>query len=471
MFRCACNFLLLLICALFSFASPLLALEFAPIFSSKMVLQRDKPVTVWGRGTPSAVVDLTIGAQNHTASIDAGGNWQIILEPMTAGGPYQLKISERGSSAAVTLSDILYGDVWVSSGQSNMEWRVEMTKDAAQTLAQANFPKIRLFQLARAAALTPQYGLTGAGQNLQWHLAAQTDLESVKKFSGVAYHFGRALHQATGVPIGLINASWGGTAIDPWTPAFAYGQPPVMRRPGAPSFENPTHLYNGMIHPLSKMAIKGFIWYQGEANLSSGAGYTAKQVRLIQSWRQAFAQNDLSFYYVQLAPFVYPNSADDALPIIWEAQAKVMSQVGGTGMVVTNDIGNLTNIHPTEKRLVGERLARWARNKDYQQTHVVYSGPVVKSWRIEGEAIIVTFDHVGKGLVSRDGKPLSWFTVAGDDGKFFSATKVEMGSDFVKVFCSEVPRPRHVRFAWSQKAEPNLMNSEKLPAAAFRTGL
>ena len=316
------------------------------------------------------------------------------------------------------------------------------------------------------------------------------------------------------MPIGLINTSWGGTRIEPWTPAEAFSDYPKLRdiaeqvlwqtkeqtkglEPLVPSLEawtkaareaqakgqpvpplpplpasrlgdnsRPTTLYNGMVAGLLPFAIRGAIWYQGEANRADGMLYTEKMKALIAGWRKAWGQGDFPFYFVQLAPFRYDDK-DLLLPELWEAQVAAMS-IPATGMAVTNDIGNVADIHPKNKQDVGKRLALWALANTYGQVGLVYSGPLYKSMTVEGSAVRVSFDHVGGGLASRDSQPLTWFEIAGADGKFVKAD-AKIDGETVVVTSDQVAQPTAVRFAWNQAATPNLMNVNGLPASAFRT--
>jgi len=315
----------------------------------------------------------------------------------------------------------------------------------------------------------------------------QCDPYSVPSFSAVAYYFGAYLHEQLGVPIGLINTSWGGTRIEPWTPPVGFTSVPAVtsiltntehpqRKPrlvggkkgkgGVRPETMPTRLYNGMINPIVPFAIRGALWYQGESNLADGMLYYEKMTALINGWRSVWNEGDFPFYFVQLAPFRYGKSDGTALPLLWEAQTKALS-IPDTGMAVTIDIGNATNIHPLDKQDVGKRLALWALAKNYGK-QIVYSGPLYKSMSPDGSSIRVKFDYVGGGLAARDNKPLTWFTVAGEDRKFVEAT-AKIDGDSIVVSSSQVAKPVAVRFAWNQTPDANLVNIEGLPASAFRT--
>jgi sialate O-acetylesterase len=450
------------------------------IFGNQMVLQRELPVRVWGTADPAEKVTVSIGKNESSATADEHGKWKVELSPLSAGSPVEVKVSGKNT---ITLHDVLVGEVWVCSGQSNMGLTVQGAADAAKEIAAATHPQIRLFSVPLIPKVQPADDVDG-----YWK---QCTPESVPSFSAVAYYFGRQLHEQLGVPIGLINTSWGGTRIEPWTPPVGFRSvpavasiltdleknPPVVppqvkskkrkkAAQGPQLQQTPTYLYNGMIHPLVPFAIRGAIWYQGESNLSDAMLYTDKMKALIQGWRSVWNEGDFPFYYVQLAPYTYGKGNTTALPKLWEAQTAALS-IPNTGMAVTIDIGNAKDIHPKDKQDVGKRLALWALAKNYGK-QIVYSGPLYKSMSVDGSSIRVKFDHVGGGLSERDGKPLTWFTIAGEDRKFVDAVaKVE--GDSIVVSSTKVEKPVAVRFAWDQVADPNLTNIEGLPASAFRT--
>ncbi len=474
------------------------------IFASDMVLQRDMPLPVWGWATPGEQVTVTIAGQKVATKADTLGRWQVKLAALPASAkPLEMTVTGKNT---VQFKNILVGDVWVCSGQSNMELQMKSVINATEEIASADRPAIRLFQVQKFVAPSPASNVLG-----RWDVCTP---ETVKSFSAVGYFFAVNLHKQIDVPIGLIGTSWGGTRIEPWTPAEAFAAVPALAtiagtvaqqnqqqtgalEPLLPSLEawlkaasaarakgqpippmpplppaltdngKPTALYNGMVTGLVPFGIRGAIWYQGESNVSEGMLYCEKMKALIGGWRKAWGQGEFPFYYVQLAPYRYGNEPQK-LPELWEAQVAALS-IPNTGMAVTNDIfGTVSNIHPTNKQDVGKRLALWALAKTYGVKDVVYSGPLYKSMKIEGSTIRVSFDHVGGGLASRDGEPLSWFEIAASDGKFVKAD-AKIDGQTVVVSSEEVPAPAAVRFAWSQVATPNLMNKEGLPASAFRT--
>lgn len=445
------------------------------IFGNQMVLQRDLPVRFWGTADPGEKVTVTVEKNQSSATADEKGKWHVELPAMAASEkPVAVKVTGKNT---MELHDVLVGEVWVCSGQSNMQMSLGACHNAKKEIAESTHLQMRLFTVPMLASAKPVDDV-----NVYWQ---ECTPYSSPPFSGVAYFFGRYLHEQLGVPVGLIDSSWGGTLIEPWTPPAGFNSVPAvtsiltkMQQDEAAKkpmiqIKNkydrgqqiPTRLYNGMIHPLVPFAIRGAIWYQGESNNGQGMLYFEKMKALINGWRSVWNEGDFSFYYVQLAPYNY-GPKNTGLPYIWEAQTAALS-IPDTGMAVTNDIGNIKDIHPKDKQDVGKRLALWALAKNYGK-QIVYSGPLYKSMSVEGSSIRVKFDHVGGGLAARNGKPLDWFTIAGEDKKFVDAT-AKIDGDSIVVSASQVASPVAVRFAWSQIAEPNLANIEGLPASAFRT--
>ena len=473
------------------------------VLGSNMVVQRDVPVPVWGWAEPGEAVTVTLGESEVAATADADGRWTVTLPAMDPGGPHKITVSGKNT---IELTNVLVGEVWFCSGQSNMAWALATTKNARDEIAAADYPDIRLFHVPRQTS-----GLPSPDVNASWQ---PCNPDTVPKFSAVAYFFGRELHTQLDVPVGLINASWGGTRIGPWTAPAGFASvpklqhiadkieqatpdhdkamartieaievwlpsarealdagehiapPPVWPKHPLEGPWSPTGLYNGMVHPVVPFAIRGAIWYQGESNLGDGMMYHEKMKALINGWRKAWDQGDFPFYFVQLAPCNY-GDGPLRLPGIWEAQTATLS-LPNTGMAVTTDIATVHNIHPPNKQDVGRRLALWALAKTYGQSGLVYSGPLYKSMSVEDNKVRISFDHVGGGLASRDDKPLTWFEIAADDKKFVEA-QAAIDDGTVLVWSDEVAVPVAVRFGWNQVAQPNLMNKEGLPASPFRT--
>jgi len=480
------------------------------VIGENMVLQRGIEAPIWGWAEPGEEVKVAFGGVEASAVADAGGKWMVKLPPLDVGEPRELHIS---GAEPIVLANILVGDVWVCSGQSNMEMGVGECADAENEIKAADYPKIRLLRVERKAAPKPQRDCEGAWQVCNPDTLGEGGWGG---FSAAAYYFGREIHRETGVPIGLIQSAWGGTRIEPWTPPAGFDQVPALEDiakevaeaggiyqeqlavslgemkawieaaeqalaagnpiPDAPSFPRhplamhgggpvePTSLYNAMVHPLVPFALRGAIWYQGESNMGD-ALYGEKMKALVGGWRSVWNQGEFPFYYVQIAPFAH--YGEGQLPRFWEMQTAAMA-IPSTGMAATTDISMLGDIHPKNKRDVGKRLALWALAKDYGKSGVVYSSPRYKAMAIEDGKVRISFDHVGSGLVSRDGKPLDWFTIAGED-KEFAEAQAEIDGDTVLVSSDAVASPVAVRFGWHKEAEPNLSNKEGLPALPFRT--
>jgi sialate O-acetylesterase len=355
-----------------------------------------------------------------------------------------------------------------------MEWSVQQSNNPQEEIAAANHPRIRHIKIPHVPAATPQTDVTSKG----WEVCSP---QTAAAFTAVGYYFGRELQKDLDVPIGLIGSNWGGTRIEPWTPPEGFQAVPALKdiadklaefptknANGAINHQTPLALYNGMIHPLVPYGIKGAIWYQGESNNGEGMLYYEKMKALILGWRKVWGQDDLPFYFVQLAPYNYGGPANAGkLPGIWEAQIAALS-IPHTGMAATVDIGNPKDIHPKNKQDVGKRLALAALTHTYGKTGLVWSGPLYKGSKVEGSKVRISFDHAAGGLVSRDGKPLTWFQVAGEDGNYVEA-QAEIDGETVVVAAAAVEKPVAVRFAWDHVAEPNLSNKAGLPASPFRT--
>lgn len=409
------------------------------ILGSHMVLQRDKPLPIWGHAGPGEEVTVQLNDKSAKTKADEKGAWKVELPAMNADGKSH-KLIVTGKNK-IELDDILIGEVWIGSGQSNMEWPLSASHDAKEAIPAADQPKIRLFHVPKVQTPQPASDIKAS-----WQVCTP---KTVGSFSGVLYHFGLALQKELGVPIGLINSSWGGSPIEPWT----------VTENGSGG------MHNGMIAPLQPFAIRGVIWYQGESNVGQGLKYRDKMEALIKGWRKTWGP-EMPFYFVQIAPFA--GYGGESLPPLWEGQVASL-KIPRTGMAVITDlVPNLGDIHPPNKKDVAHRLALWALAKDYGKKDLVYSGPLYKSMKVDGNKIRLKFAHVGGGLKARDGKPLSEFQIAGSDGKFVPAEAVIEG-DSIVVHAKDVESPTQVRFGWRKIANPNLVNKEGLPASPFQT--
>ena len=435
------------------------AVRLPHVISDNMVLQCDMPVPIWGWATAGEKVTVTFGAQTRTTTADKDGKWKVSLDKLAASStPAELTVT--GSAAAeqgagkIVVKNVLVGEVWFAAGQSNMylEMKSLRPERLAQELDAANYPNIRVMKVPNRKSATP-----AEDANVSWH---PCNAGSIREFSAVSYFFARDLHKELKVPVGIMCAAIGGEFIEEYAPSL---------RGGA---------YRGMVAPVVPFAIRGVIWYQGEANAIQGDGmkYVAKQEALVADWRKAWGQGDFPFYYVQIAPCNFKQYKGDSLPILWQAQRACLS-IPNTGMVVTTDLvsDGIRNIHPRNKWDVGKRLVLWALANTYGRNDLIYSGPLYKSMSVEGDKVTIRFDHVGGGLAARGGGELNYFIVAGRDGKFVEATaKIARSAgskvdDIVIVSSPQVPQPMVVRFAWDKAALPNLFNKEGLPASPFTT--
>ena len=433
------------------------------IFGDHMVLQQKAEVAVWGWADAGEEVTVTLGDAKATAKAGDGGKWMTKIATPAAGGPLELKVKGKNE---IVLKDVLAGEVWLASGQSNMEWSVAQSLNPAEEAKAADFPQIRMIKVAKNPSEKTVEDIQG-----EWKVCTP---ENVPAFSACGYYFARQLHKELGVPVGIINSSWGGTICEAWACREALEKDPdfkpILDRAAVFKPANPNQaavLFNGMINPLVPYGIKGAIWYQGESNHTRAAQYAKLFPAMIADWREHFAQGDFPFLFVQLAPFQYGMEDPRLLAECWEAQTKTLA-VKNTGMAVTTDIGDVKDIHPKNKQEVGRRLALWALAKTYGKQDLVYSGPLYKSQEIEGNKIRLKFEHSGGGLVAGSDKPLSHFQIAGEDQNFVDATATIDGETVV-VTSEKVAKPVAVRFAWHKTAEPNFFNRAGLPASPFRT--
>jgi sialate O-acetylesterase len=487
------NFFLLSCIAAFSqFGSA--SVRLPRVISSNMVLQRDIPVKIWGESNPGEKVTITFGEQVRTATTSENGKWIVTLDPLKSSFISQnLKISTPDKDTVLT--NILVGEVWLCGGQSNMEYpmRRGLKKYSApargEDLADAEWrsggsKNVRLMIVEKKNSLPD---CTSKG----WEICSDS---SLAPFSAVGYYFGKYLQEELDVPVGLISSNWGGSRIERWTPVSSYENSAIFKNETTvkpviiDGIDAGLH-YNSMISPLGPYGIRGFIWYQGESNLMiHDKRYVEKSGLLIDAWRKLFENPEAPFYYVQVAPYSYTKRKDklshtpETMAEFCELQTKCLA-IPGTGQVIVTDlVDDLSNIHPSYKWEVGRRLSLIALAKTYGKKDLVFSGPVFKSQNIKKNKIILTFDNIGAGLTAGihnqqtsefqalNSTDLDWFTIAGKDGKFYTAKAVIKNSQVV-VSSPEVKKPKFVRFAWDEKAMPNFFNKEGLPAVPFRTGL
>jgi sialate O-acetylesterase len=488
------------------------------IFGSHMVLQQGKPIHLWGWANPGETATAQLGAAKQSAVANDKGEWKLSLPAMKASGPHILEVS---GSNKVVLDDVMIGEVWLCSGQSNMEMGMKKFHISPQEIAAANHPGIRLMLVENRWTPRPQTDIEGTWKVCTPQTIAEGGWDG---FSATAYYFGREIHQTLGTAVGLIDSDWGGTRIESWTPPEGFAAVPALKdesdkiqladpkseayqqrlqqalgqldqwhqaarnaiiagqpMPAAPKLpvelsgpqdlQHATALYNGMIHPLAPFTIRGAIWYQGESNLGDGMRYAERMKALVSGWRKVWNQGDFPFYFVQIAPYNYADRPPETAPEIWEAQTAAAQTIPNTGMAVINDVADLHDIHPQDKRTVGHRLALLALAKTYGKSELIYSGPVFRSLISEGKQLRVQFDHTQGGLVTRDGKAPDWFEIIDAEEGGFVKAEARISGDCVALSSPGVKRPVAMRFAWSHVATPNLMNGKGLPAGAFRAAV
>lgn len=431
------------------------------LFTSGMVLQQGMRVPVWGRADEGETVTVRFQDQEVT-TVATDGRWQVELAPLSAGGPFEMEIV---GDRMVLLTNVLVGEVWICAGESNMQWPVVKALGSAQAITAASNPRLRLFTVPRREAAEPTVDVSGS-----WDQASGS---TVSFFSAVGYYFGRELEQYLGVPVGLISANYGPSPAEAWMsrPALAEDsqlKPLLEAAPRVTSRSSPTGLYNGMIHPLVPLAVRGVIWYQGESNVTRADQYRTLLPALIRDWRRAWGQEGLAFLFVQVAPFraVLPVPGESQWAELRESQRLVAREVPNTAMVVTTDVGESNDLHPRKKEPVGVRLALAARGTVYAE-EVEYSGPMYRSMQIKSGRVYLSFDHVGGGLVAEGGR-LTGFSIAGPDRRFVFA-EAEIEGEQVVVHSPEVTQPVAARYGWTDYPVVNLWNKAGLPASPFRT--
>jgi sialate O-acetylesterase len=480
------------------------------LFSDHAVLQRDMPVPVWGWADPGEPVAVVLGEQTKTTTAGQDGKWSVAFDPLPAGGPHRLVVEGKNR---VQVNDVLIGEVWICSGQSNMQWSVQQSGNADLAIASAKYPSIRLLTVEPPGM---QKSVEDVAE--QWQVCSP---ESVASFSAVGYYFGRELYTITDLPVGLIDNSWGGSSCEAWVRRDLLEQnelyAPILKRwaetesqadnaerdaafekewtdwtarliqakksgqplpaalpmPRGRMFDQhrPGNLFHARVKSITPYAVRGAIWYQGESNADRAYQYRELFPLMIQNWRDEWRQGDFPFYWVQLADFKDEASepGESAWAELREAQTRTMDRLANTGEAVIIDIGEGSDIHPRNKLDVGTRLARWALAHEYGMTDLAHRSPSFKALDIANGKITLTFAHVGRGLRAIDQKDPQGFAVAGEDRKWAWAVAKIVAKDQVELTCEAVPHPVAVRYAWADNPVCNLYSSEGLPATPFRT--
>ena len=490
------------------------------VFGDHLVLQQNQKINVWGWADAGEHVQVSIGdVKSDLTSADKEGNWRVELPALKASKVATTIVVKgtnlKGTTSTVEIKDVLIGEVWLCSGQSNMEWTVVRSSNAEKEIAAAQHPLIRHIKVPWRQSNIPLDNFDS-----KWEVCSP---ETVGEFTACGYFMARHLQKELDVPIGLVNSTWGGTRIEPWTPLVGFErveklrdiyQSVLGRTPGtipyrerlanyvesieqwtakakeainsnevltpSPAYpselvpfgsnQDPTMLYNGMIHALVGFPIRGAIWYQGESNHDEGMAYFEKMKALVQGWREIWNQGDFPFYYVQIAPFRYGDRDPTTLAKFWEAQAAAQT-IPKTGMVVINDIATVDDIHPPNKQDVGNRLALLALKNDYGRKDLVADSPQFDSMELKGDRLQVRFKNTGGGLKTRDGKSPSHFEIIGPGSGGFRPASVQIEGDQVTLTSDQVKNPVAFRFAWNLLAEPNLSGGTGLPVGACRAGV
>lgn len=482
------------------------ALTLAGVFGHNMVLQAGRPVPVWGHAKPGVRVEVAFDGKRAETVADTQGVWRVRLDAVEAGGaPGDLTVRIRAGDERITLTNAAVGEVWLASGQSNMEMALRECGGAEAAIREAEDPLLRIINVANRSSETPCESVRGV-----WQTASPA---TVAGMSGAAYFFARRLRRRLGVPVGVIQADWGGTPIAAWMPRRTLEEHPLfsplldfwdeqlraypekkkaydaalaawdakrkagqepgpkpVAPPGPGHRFTPAGLYNGMIHPIAPYAIRGAIWYQGEHDAARAYQYRELFQSMIHDWRTAWGQGDFPFLFVQLPNLggIPAQPAGGAWAEMREAQAMAL-RLPATAMAVTYDAGEADQIHPRDKNTVGERLALAALGTVYGHK-TVWSGPVYRAMEVRDGSAIITFEALGGGLVTRGGAPLRGFAIAGRD-RVFRWAEAEIRGGTVVCRHPQIPEPAAVRYAWDSNPQANLLNREGLPAAPFRTDL
>lgn len=437
------------------------------IIGNSMVLQRQSEVALWGSAKQNTAVTITT-SWNHkvykTIS-SSDSSWKIYIETPVAGGPYTIAISD---GEKLVLSDILIGEVWLCSGQSNMEISMlgygnQPILNSNNILTEAGNPQLRLFHVQRAVSNTP---LRNCGGN--WKVSSP---ENASSFSAVGFQFAQALQKILKVPVGIIETSWGGTPIEAWMDkkslsAFAHMKAPAGGDTAKADRLRPACLFNGMVAPLIGFGIRGFLWYQGETNVPHPSNYDQLMKSMVSEWRALWKRDSLPFYYVQIAPWIY-RANRDSVAILRERQQMAQDEIPYSGMVVSIDKGNEFTIHPPDKTTIANRLLYWALGQTYQMKGIAYQSPLYKNMSTKGDTITITFTATPFGFTSYDNE-INAFEIAGSD-RVFRPAKARIHKNSIQVSSDQVPTPVAVRYAFKDWVTGNLYNTEGLPVAPFRT--
>lgn len=449
------RFLFIFLLSLPSFS---FAVHMPEVFASHMVMQRNSDVEIWGWGHPMENIKVSTSWDEavYETQVDNQGNWRIVAQTSEGGGPYSITIKGYDQ---IILEDVLLGEVWICSGQSNMEWSANSgIDDAEQHSSEANHPTIRFFDVKTMSAESPQRDVSGS-----WSVCTP---ETMAKTSAIGYFFARELSKKLGVPVGMINSTWGGTPAETWTPeeiitnSEALSEGAAMLKPAPWGPIESGRVYNAMIHPLIPFSVAGVIWYQGEANVDNADYYQTLMTSMVKEWRTRW-DDEFPFYFAQIAPYKYSLDLGVALR---DAQRRCLESIPNSGMVMTSDIGDTTDIHPQNKLDVGIRFGKMALAKNYAVGTEPSEGPLPTTAIFESEVVRISFSN-GVGLHSRS-HLLNEFEVMGEDGQW-QIVRAVVEEGMVRLQCEGIREPNMVRFEWKSNLVPTLFNGEGLPASSF----
>lgn len=497
----ALYFLLTILCATVVAQKPVQVnsreLQLSPLYTDQMILQRDRPLKIQGRARAGEKITVSIAGQRHATKAASTGLWTITLRPLMAGGPYTLTIATQKQK--LQYDDVLAGEVWLCSGQSNMEFMLKAASTAKEDIPKAGNSQIRLYDMkGRWATYAKEWesSVLDSVNQLQYFTNAQwreCSPETVASFSAVAYSFGKMLQDSLQIPVGLICNAIGGSPTEAWIDRktieesfpvvlndwkendiiqdWVRGRAKLNCKKSTDKCQRhpyePCYLYESGIRSLEQYPIRGVIWYQGESNAHNSEAHEILFESLVSSWRRYWENADMPFYYVQLSSL-----NRSSWPLFRDSQRRMMSEIPQVGMAVSSDYGDSLDVHPTHKRPIGERLARWALNKTYCWNTLTPSGPLFRCADFGQDFVFITFDY-GKGLRSSDGLPLRAFEVAGTDGVYHPAiaemeetTDIKQGK--IKVHSESVSQPHSIRYGWQPFSRANLVNEDGLPASTFQ---
>lgn len=450
------------------FAASLFAkVKLPAIINDNMVLQQQSTVPLWGKSSANKTVRVSASwsRQVYRTTADNSGNWKVQVKTPVAGGPYKITFDD---GEKLSLNNVLIGEVWVCSGQSNMVqplkgYRNQPVLNGNDIAANAANSQIRLFHLQRAVSNVPLDDCTGS-----WEVSSPA---SAVDFSAIGFQFAQQLQKILNIPVGVIESDWGGTPIEAWMDkaslaSFPKVQVPIENDPAKAAPNRPTCLFNAMIAPITGFGIKGVLWYQGENNASKPTGYNNLMKAMVSGWRSLWKRDTLSFYYVQIAPFRYPTNRD-SIPLLRETQQIAQGEIPNSGMVVSIDAGNEFTIHPEDKTILSKRLLYWALGDAYHQKGIAYQSPYYQSMEVKDGSAIISLTNAPNGFTSFD-KEIIGFEIAGSNKSFYPAEARIVGTT-IQVSSDKVSRPVSVRYGFKDWAPGNLYSTEGLPVAPFRT--